>query len=110
MTPKNPLQKRAQQIFKTYVTPAFQKAGFTKQGVTYLRHLNQIVHIVDIQQSPTNRVYEISFALNCGVYIPGVKAALWKGPEPTKLIAADGLFDVRPGSLLPVAGKSWWDL
>jgi Domain of unknown function (DUF4304) len=110
MSRKNPLQNRVQKIFKAELTPTLDNVGFTKHGIVYTRDLHPIVNIVDVQQSFGNTLQAISFTLNCGIYVPGVKASFWNAPEPQKLCAANGIIDMRLGSALLGRIEQWWDL
>jgi len=104
------LQLRARQLVKNWLTPYLKEKGFTKNGRLYSRHAGRMLHLIDIQQSPYNRADEVSFALNCGVHVPGVKSHFWNAPEPTKLDAADGIIDTRPGLVTVPKCPQWWHL
>ena len=103
-------QKRAAAIIKKWLTPTLQARGFTKKGRVYIRILPEVMHLVDIQQSDSNKNTAASFALNMGVYVPGVSRAIHSGPEPQKFIAAHGLLHGRPGFQCEPISTTWWDV
>jgi Domain of unknown function (DUF4304) len=80
MTPEATPQKRAAIIVKKWLTPTMQARGFTKKGRIYTRILPDVVHLMDIQQSDSNRKTGVRFTLNMGVYVPGVKPTAHQGP------------------------------
>jgi Domain of unknown function (DUF4304) len=110
MTPEITPQKRAAAIIKKWLTPTLQARGFTKKGIVYTRVLADVVHLVDIQQSDSNKKTAVSFALNIGVYVPGVHVAIHPGYKPKKLDAASGLYHGRPGFLCVPISTTWWDV
>jgi hypothetical protein len=112
MIHKNILHDRRKQILKTSVIPALQRAGFKKDGNVYARHVGRIQHIVDVQHDQWNTAEKVSFALNCGIYVPRVMAIFGNPalPEPKNPIAADGILNTRPGQLTSPKRSQWWDI
>jgi len=110
MTPEITPQKRAAAIIKKWLTPTLQARGFIKKGIVYKRLLADVVHIVDIQQSPYNKKTAVSFTLNLGVHVPGIIATAFHTSEANNLIGASGVIGTRPGSLTERNLDTWWDV
>ncbi len=110
MTPEITPQKRAAAIIKKWLTPTLQARGFTKKGRVYIRILPDVMHLMDIQQSDSNKKTAVSYTLNIGVYVPGVGATAFHGPTPTKFTAATGIIHARPGLLVDRRFDTWWDV
>ncbi len=110
MTREVTLQDRAKQLFKVWLTPYMVEKGFKKNGRIYSKQLGRMLHVTDIQQSFSNRKDSISFALNCGVHIPGVWSYFTKGPEPSKIEADFGIVSTRPGLVCVPKQTQWWDM
>jgi len=111
MTDKRVPRKRADHIFKAWVTPMLSAAGFKKRGIVYVRDLGSVQHLFNREAGTDNTVDKFDFTTNCGIHVPGVKTLYW-GPhsvEPKAPDAADGVLNVRPGFLTP-AGNPWWHL
>lgn len=108
MTRESPLQARRNALIKNWLTPYLRDRGFTKKGHVYTRSVTDVVHIVDVQQESYNKDEAVSFALNVGVYIPGVLARARDGKDPEKLFAAVGIVHTRPGQVVIPKRTSWW--
>jgi Domain of unknown function (DUF4304) len=87
-----------------------QARGFTKKGIVYTRVLGDVVHLLDIQQSPYNKKTEVSFALNIGVHVPGVQVAIHPRFAPKTLDATSGIVNTRPGLITEPKLDQWWDV
>jgi Domain of unknown function (DUF4304) len=110
MTPEITPQKRAAAIIKKWLTPTLQARGFTKKGIVYTRVLTDVVHLIDIQQSPYNKKTGVSFALNLGVHVPGIRATAYRAPEHADLSGASGVIGTRPGLITEPKLSQWWDV
>jgi len=110
MTHSRLLQDRKRGILKTFVTPSLVGAGFKQKGNIYTRHVGRIQHIVEVEPSRLNAPGESSFALGCGVYLPG----LWSGftglPEPDEPHVVDCTIRATPGLLTTPKREQWWRL
>jgi hypothetical protein len=103
-------QKRAASIIKKWLTPTMQARGFTKKGRIYTRILADVVHLMDIQQSDSNRKTAVSYALNMGVYVPGVWETAHDGTMPKILDTPDCPVHSRPGFQCVPISTTWWDV
>ena len=110
MTPEITPQKRAAAIVKKWLTPTMQARGFTKKGRIYTRTLADVVHLMDIQQSDSNRKTAVSFALNIGVFVPGVNPTAHHSPTPEILDTPYGVIHTRPGLVSERNFNTWWDV
>ncbi|MDI1448908.1 DUF4304 domain-containing protein [Polyangium sp. 6x1] len=111
MTPERALRDRRSHIFKTWVTPTLQAAGFKKRGIVYVREVGSVQHLFNPETGKINTAGKSSFTTNCGIHVPGVRVLYW-GPgsvESKAPQAADGILNVRPGMLTPT-GDRWWHL
>jgi hypothetical protein len=103
-------QKRAAAIIKKWLTPTMQMHGFTKKGRIYTRILPDVVHLMDIQQSDSNRKTAVRYALNMGIHVPGVRLAIYPKFAPKALDAPVGLIHGRPGFQCEPISTTWWDV
>jgi hypothetical protein len=110
MTPEITPQKRAANIIKKWLTPTMHARGFAKKGIVYSRVLADVLHLMDIQQSDSNRKTAVRFTLNIGVYVPGVQETIYGGAERKKFSAASGLNHGRPGLFTDRNFDTWWEV
>jgi Domain of unknown function (DUF4304) len=110
MSPDITPQKRAAAIIKKWLTPTMHARGFTKKGRIYTRILADVVHLMDIQQSESNKKTEVSFSLNIGVYVPGVRTTAHHGVMPATLIGASGIVNTRAGLVAEPKKDYWWEV
>jgi hypothetical protein len=75
----------------------------------YVRELEDISWIIDVQKSQWNTKEKAEFTLNCGVYVPGLFAAYGNRPEPETPSIGRCCLQARIGALTD--GKDrWWVL
>ncbi len=102
------LKERCARILRQSATPALKQQGFHRSGNVYLREVDGLLHMVDVQYSRWNDAKEVSFTLNCGVYVRGIASALRNGPEPRQPKVADCCLSARVGMVKEPFLDVWW--
>lgn len=80
-------------------------AGFRKRGVTFVRELPGVRHVIALQSSSTTSSDQVVLTVNLGVIAP---AALHSWDPPTS--ASSGHCRARLGELSPAAIDKWWPI
>ncbi len=99
-------------IVKKFISPQLKVAGFKKKSETWNRNINDIVHVINVQESRWNDSGEVSFTLNIGIMVRSVESIVW-GKEPSLFVPDTSCFPrFRVGYLPGVdVGKDiWWRL
>jgi hypothetical protein len=104
------LKDRASKILSEAATATLKTRGFKKRGKAYIRQTGRLGHMVDTQFSRWNDGKEVSFTLNCGIYIPGVTSTFSNSPEPNHPKLEDCCINVRVGGLTESKLDVWWKL
>ena len=68
---------------------------FIKRGNTYAHNNGRFIQLVDIQYSMWNDVRDISFTLNCGVYVRGLAGAFRDSADPRNPGLSDCCINAR---------------
>ena len=83
MTPST-LKNRVKALLAKSATPELKRHGFRKRGNVYVRPTGDVCHLVDVQYSRWNDSSEVSFTLNCGVWMRGVTSSFRNVTEPVR--------------------------
>lgn len=101
------LKSRAKAIV-SHVGELLREEHFVKRGNTYAYDNGHVIQMLDVQYSRWNDVREISFTLNCGVFVRGVAAAFRDAADPPKPQIADCCVSARIGLLTDGGLDIWW--
>ena len=104
--PKN----RVNEILRTSLSVLLESRGFEKQSALYVRRLDDILHMIEVQRSRWNDLQRQSFTLNCGVYVPGITSAFWNAPEPKQAKLTNCCVNIRVGMLKEPRHDIWWEV
>jgi hypothetical protein len=102
------LKNRINKLLMKSLTPILVQNGFNKRGSVYTRASRSLLHMVDVQHSRWNDTIEVSFTLNCGVYMPGVTSTFRNISEPKQPKPTDCCIAVRVGMLTESRLDRWW--
>lgn len=102
------LKTRVKNVVANSLAAKLRQHGFSKPANVYVRSSGDVFHMVDVQYSRWNDAKEVSFTLNCGVYVPGVTSRLGNLPEPKKPKVTDCCITVRVGMLTESRLDVWW--
>lgn len=109
MTTKKTFDSRLTSILKISVTPVLKEIGFKKIHMIYIRELEDLKWLIDVQKSLWNDAKEAQFTLNCGAYIPGVISTYSsKSTEPPVPKIEHCSCFTRVGSLTSEKKDLWW--
>jgi hypothetical protein len=104
------IEKRMKNILRLSLVEVLKDHGFRQKSRLYVRHVDGIMHMVDVQGSQWNDREKKSITLNCGVYVPGVMSAFRTAPEPTQPKVAECCVSARVGMLRKPARDIWWEI
>jgi len=104
------LKARAKKLLSESLTPALAHHGFKKERNRYVRPSGGVAQMVDVQYSRWNDKNEVSFTLNCSVYVPGVTSTFRSSPEPPRPALTDCCVTIRVGMLTQSNLDKWWKL
>jgi hypothetical protein len=102
------LKNRTKTILANSLAARLKQYGFTKQGSAWIRTSGRILHVVDVQHSRWSDAKELSFTLNCGVYVPGVTSRFRNMREPHRPKPTDCCITARVGMLTESKLDVWW--
>lgn len=92
----------------TSAAKVLRENDFIKRGNTYAHDNGHVIQLVDIQYSTWNDVREISFTLNCGVYVRGLAGAFRDSADPRNPGVSDCCINARIGMLTDRKLDQWW--
>ncbi len=101
---------RLSQILKRWVTPTLQGLDFKKRQMNYVKNVDGLSWLINIQRSRWNNNTKSEFTLNCGVYVPGVFSKYANRPERPNPRIEDCSVYARIGMLMPQKSDLWWEL
>jgi hypothetical protein len=104
------LHTRVNSIVRQSLTEALTPRGFTKRGLVYEKTLPELVWLVDLQRNRPSSLEEMSFTLNCGVFIADLTSTYADRPAPSTLKVTDSNIGARVGVLTPERLDKWWTL
>lgn len=87
-----------------------KQCGFKKRGNLYVREVGHLLHMVDVQYSRWNDAGQLSFTLNCGIFIPGVTSRFRNAREPKAPRPIDCCVSARAGMLRQPYMDVWWKI
>lgn len=86
------------------------KFGYSKHGNLYACKESELVRVIDLNKSKTSSKSEITFTLDCGIYIPGVVAFYCNKSESKLSQITDCCIHARIGLLNKNNLDKWWTL
>lgn len=102
-----PFDTRIAMLVKRGLTGVLQPLGFRKQGAHYRRRVNGLWWVIDVQRSQWNTHEKASFAINFGIFVPGVMALFGNSSDPPEPVVPASCIQGRAG----MGGRDqWWDL
>lgn len=108
---KKAFDSRLTSILKSGFTPLLKEIGFKKIRSSYVRDLDDLKWLIDVQKSLWNDSEEAQFTLNCGAYIPGVISTYSpRVTEPPVPKLEHCSCYARIGSLTSEKKDLWWKL
>lgn len=104
----SPFEPRLQSILRNEVTPLLKSCGFIKSRSIYTKVLDGVTWVIDVQRSIYNAKDQMSFTLNCGIFVPGTMQIYAGRKQPS--IANECVVSARIGMLSDKHLDAWWDL
>ena len=104
------LERRFNDVIQKALTEPLTLHGFRKRGRVFAQQFDALVWVIDVQRSRYNTREEISFTVNCGVYVPRVLNLYAGLPEPTNPTSTYCCIDVRIGMLAEEPSDKWWTM
>ncbi len=103
MTVASVFEGRFNSIIREAVTKPLAPHGFRKRGHVFLRQLDELAWVVDIQRSRHNTSVETAFMVECGIYVPRVLNLYGGIAEPSSPTAMSCC--IRVGIEMLVGGR-----
>ncbi|MBV9852549.1 MAG: DUF4304 domain-containing protein [Armatimonadetes bacterium] len=104
------LEERFKTVIHEALTSTLTPQGFRRRGRVYVRRLEDLAWMMDVQRSRYNTREEIQFTINCGVYVPHVLSTYLGLPEPISPTSVDCCISARIGMLSEDRLDKWWTL
>lgn len=104
------LEQRFNSVIQKALTEPLALHGFRKRGRAFARQFDTLAWVIDVQRSRYNTREEITFTVNCGVYVPRVLNLYAGLPEPTNPTSTYCCIDARIGMLAEEPLDKWWTM
>ena len=99
---------------KAYVDPLLQDFGFIKQDHQYIKDIESLVYLINLQKSRHSDRSRVDLTLNVGICAKEVWSLYWNRPFPDDIDETDCFPRFRIGSILadfsPKARDLWWTI
>lgn len=106
----NSVNRRLHSISSRWITPTLAPHGFHKRNSIFVRRLEEVFWVIDLQWSRFKSASSGEFTLNCGVFVPGVTSIYFNRAEPTDVKLVDCCIQTRIGMLADDKLDKWWRL
>ncbi len=107
---KRTLDLRLDSILKASLPTVLRPLGFRKTRRVFVRRLDDLYWLIDVQKSRWSDKDQASFTLNAGVHVPGVLSVYINRPEPTAPSIDFCCLIVRVGMLSEERRSRSWKL
>ena len=94
-------------LIRDFIHPTLKPAGFRRQGRTWNRAVNDVVHVINVQGSGSNYGDVGQFTINMGVYVPSAHQYLWNFPQKQFVTESLCIIRQRPAQLA-YGRDHWW--
>ena len=94
-------------LIRDFVHPTLKPVGFRRQGRTWNRAVNDVVHVMNVQGSDSNYGDTGKFTINMGVYVPSAHRYLWGFPQKQFVTEPLCMIRQRPAQLA-YGRDHWW--
>lgn len=107
---KTPRLELFDRILAHGIRPLLKEAGFAKSGAEFRRRRGDLVDCLQFQRGRWDGPRQLSFTVNCGVYVPGT-GEVWadvranEGPAEVRASVRDRIGYVCGGRF-----DTWWEL
>jgi hypothetical protein len=96
-------------IIATSLVPALKELSYRKNGLTFIRKVNDVCHVLNVQKSTWNQDDCSSFTINIGVYSPTFARARFPYLKPETVHETTCALRFRIGSFAIPPRDVWWD-
>lgn len=106
----SPLEQRFNNVIKKALTGPLALHGFRKRSRVFMRRFDTLAWVIDVQRYKYNTQEEITFTVNCGIYVPRVLSLYAGLPEPANPNSTHCCICTRIGMLAEEPSDEWWTI
>lgn len=97
-------------LIKEKIHPVMKKHYFKKHNLSWNKHLDEFIYVLNIQKSKYNDTNNLSFTINLGVVVKSVYILCWDKMPPKFAKDTDCTLRVRIGDLFKNKHDKWWNI